>query len=75
MASTCTQERRRFNKERAAFITIANNMMNERIYILSQQKNMGPTTAYRAKSIFVRLAGFLTERFDAIAKFVTKCTF
>ena len=49
--------------------------MSERQFILSQQKNMVAMKASMPKSVFARVVGFFTERFDAITMFVAKWTF
>lgn len=49
--------------------------MNEKRFILSQQKYMVAMTPVMRKSVLVRIGEFFTEGFDAIARFVTKWTF
>jgi hypothetical protein len=63
------------NTTSAVFLTIANNIMNERRFILSQQNNMIAMTVHMQKNVIVRLVEFFTERFDTITKFVAKWTF
>jgi hypothetical protein len=58
-----------------ASLTITNtNFMTERSFILSTQKNALQSTAGVHKSIIGRIVGFFTERFDAVASFVSKWT-
>ncbi len=49
--------------------------MSEKQFILSQPKNLLGINDIMPKSVFVRVVGFFTETFDAIAAFVTKWTF
>jgi hypothetical protein len=49
--------------------------MSEKSFILSHQQHMTATTAIIPRSVLGRFVDTLTEKFDALAMFVSKWTF